>query len=59
MAKYIQSNTKAPKKPSSSVIIEKMKSPCGSGRYPYFCTEFPKPSPRAQPLQIAMRACLF
>ena len=50
---------KAPTNHNSSVIIEKIKSPCGSGRYPYFCTESPKPKPKNPPLPIAMSACLF
>ena len=50
---------KAPTNPSSSVIIEKMKSPCGSGRYQYFWTESPNPRPKKPPLPMAIKACLF
>ena len=37
--------TKAhPINPSSSAIIEKIKSLCASGKYKYFCVLFPNPT---------------
>jgi len=44
-------------KPNSSIITEKIKSHCTSGKYQNFCIEFQKPTPVAHQLQIVIRAC--
>ena len=41
--------TTQPTTPSSSAIIEKMKSLCGSGMYKYFWVLFPSPTPKSPP----------
>ena len=40
--------------PNSSTIIAYIKSVYGSGRYKYFCVEFPRPTPVKPPLLIAI-----
>ena len=45
---------KAPTNPSSSQTIENTKSLCDSGRYKYFCLEFPNPRPKSPPEPIAI-----
>ena len=40
--------------PNSSTIIAKIKSVYGSGKYKYFCVEFPSPTPVNPPLLIAI-----
>lgn len=47
-----------PINPSSSPIIEKIKSLCGSGMYKYFCLLSPKPTPNNPPDPIAYRLCI-
>ena len=43
----------APTRPSSSPIIEKMKSVSASGKYKNFSRELPKPTPRMPPSENA------
>ena len=45
-------------KPSSSPMIEKMKSVCGSGRKKSFCRPLPMPSPRSPPVPSAISDCM-
>ena len=47
-----------PKNPSSSPIIENMKSLCGSGMYKYFCVLSPNPTPKSPPDPIAYKLCI-
>jgi len=57
MYENIERRTKTQTKPSSSAITENIKSHCTSGRYQYFCIDFPNHNQVNPPLPIAMSAC--
>src|SRR5262249_169519 len=48
-----------PISPSSSQMMAKMKSVRASGRYPYFCTPLPNPSPHHPPDAIVISDCTW
>jgi len=45
-----------PRKPNFSAYIAKIESLADSGKYPYACTLFPKPSPKIPPDPTAINA---
>jgi len=47
----------APINPSSSAIIAKIESVVVSGKYAYFCREFPRPTPKIPPDPSAIKTC--